>query len=222
MLTEDFTLQGRSTTRMIAARQTIQNFIKQRPNDRIGIIPFAGQPYQESPITLEHKWLLEKLNKVQPDQRLVQGTAIGSAIAASSKLLDKRKDTKSRIIILISDGANNSGRMAPTTAAAYAKDLGIKIYTVAIGTKEGRLPNHIQSNSGSEFDTKTLKEIASITNAQYYRAKTTEDLRSSFSTIDQLEKTDNKHRTIINIEELHHFLIIHTTLTTLNHPPSPE
>lgn len=230
MQTEDFIIDRRRTTRMVAARETVKNFIKQRPNDRIGIIPFAGQPYQESPITLEHKWLLEKLNTVQPSRELTQGTAIGSAIAASAIRLDKREDTKSRIIILLSDGSNNSGRMSPTTAADFAKDLGIKVYTVAIGTKDGRLPNYIQANAQQEFDTKTLEDIAAITKAQYYRAKTTEDLRSSFSTIDQLEKTDHKQRIITNTKELHHyftiaatlFLLIHTLLSTLATPPSPE
>lgn len=227
---DDFIINGRRVDRTTASREVVRNFIKQRPNDRIGLIPFAGQPYQESPITLEHDWLLEKLDSVQPRQELSQGTAIGSAIAASAIRLDKREDSKSRIIILITDGSNNSGRMSPITSAKLAKDLGIRVYTVAIGTKEGRLPRYKQPFPSQEFDTKTLEEIAAITNAQYYRAKSTEDLESTFSTIDQLEKTDVKRSTITERRDLHFyftaaalaFLLVYAALCTFVTPPSPN
>ena len=227
---DDFIINGRRVDRTTAARLVVRNFIQQRPNDRIGLIPFAGQPYQESPITLEHDWLLSKLDSVRPNQELSQGTAIGSAIAASAVRLDKREDSKSRIIILITDGSNNSGRMSPITAAELAKELGIRVYTVAIGTKEGRLPNFKQRFPSQEFDTKTLEQIAEITDAQYYRAKSTEDLQSTFSTIDQLEKTEVKRNVITEKKDLHFyfivaatsFLLIYTVLTTFTVPPSPN
>lgn len=201
----DFNLSGRYVPRYEISRDVVKEFIKQRPNDRIGIIPFAGQPYQESPITLEHDWLLEKVEQIKPTRSIIQGTAIGSAISASAIRLDKRKDTKSRIIVLLTDGSNNSGKLSPIQAANAAKTLGIKIYTVAIGFEKGRLS---LSNAGQEFDTETLKKIAEITDGEYYRAKSTNDLVEAFQSIDSLEKTERKNKVIVTHEELHpHFTL---------------
>lgn len=217
----------RSRTDM--ARAVVKHFIQQRPNDRIGIIPFAGQPYQESPITLQHDFLLNRLDDVHPNRELSQGTAIGSAIAYSAVQLDKQKDTKSRIIVLITDGSNNTGRLNPIPAAEDAAKLGIKIYTVAIGTEEGRLPSSFQGFPEKEFDTATLEKIAKISGGEYFRAKTADDLVSSFSSIDKLEKTDRKRKDITTHREYHHyfsaaaalFLLLHIILLSSLSRPGP-
>lgn len=196
----DFQLNQRRVQRIMAAKATAEQFIKQRPNDRIGIVAFSGRPYVTSPITLEHDWLIDKLRELRPGLVREQGTAIGSAIAASATRLHDR-EAKSKVIILITDGSNNSGRLPPKEAADLATKLGVKIYSVAIGTEEGRLQNGMQSHPQQEFDTKTLEEIAKVTGGEYYRVRDTEKLRETFSSIDQLEKTDIKQHSIIITKE---------------------
>lgn len=228
MLIKDLRFGRRIEPRDHVAREVVKGFIKLRPNDRIGLIPFAGQPYQESPITLEHEWLLSKIDQVKPSRDLSQGTAIGSAISASAIRLDKRKDTKSRIIVLLTDGSNNSGKLSPLQAAEAAKTLGIKVYTVGIGTKEGRLTS--QHHTTPEFDTKTLQRIAEITGAEYYRAKSTKDLKDAFSSIDQLEKTERTQNVVTTYETFHHYftfaaaacLLGHLIILSFHKPAGPE
>lgn len=201
--------QGRPLRRLDAAKSVVKDFISGRPDDRMGLVVFAGKPYKVSPITLDHQWLLQGLdglrlggrNESQPGTIKDQGTAIGSALAASALRLDAR-DAKSKIIILVTDGANNSGKIEPLEAAAHAKTLGIKIYTVALGTKDGRVSRHIQSFPRQEFDLPTLQKIASVTGAESYYAEKFTELRDYFKTIDQLEKTEAKSLTVINDTEL--------------------
>ena len=215
-------------TRMDAARETIIAFIKARPNDRIGIVSFAGRPYLESPITLDHTFLLNKLKEIQPNRDLDDGTAIGSAINTSGLKLLNFKDTKSRIIVLITDGSSNTG-IGPIPAAQAAKKLDIKIHTVAIGTKQGRVPNTIQRYPDQEFDTETLEKVANITNGQYYRAKSTNDLNAALSSIDQLEKTDRAQKVISYTTEYHFwfttaaliFALCYIMIHALSSPPAP-
>jgi len=197
----DFVLNGRRAQRITVAKNTAEAFIKQRENDRIGIVAFSGRPYITSPITLEHDWLIDKLRELQPGLVKEQGTAIGSAIAASASRLHER-ESKSKVVVLVTDGSNNSGRIAPVEAAKQAAVLGIKVYAIAIGTEQGRLNNTIQAHPQQEFDTKTLQEIASITGGEYYRVRDTDKLRDTFNSIDQLEKTEIKQLNIVTIEEL--------------------
>jgi len=207
----DFRLNGRRAQRITTAKSTAEGFIKQRPNDRIGIVAFSGRPYVTSPITLEHDWLIDQLRELQPGLIKEQGTAIGSAIAASATRLHDR-EAKSKVVILVTDGSNNSGRVAPIEAATQAAKLGIKIYAIAIGTEEGRLTNGIQRHPQQEFDTQTLQEIARITGGEYYRVRNTDKLRDTFSSIDQLEKTEIKQHITVSTEELFPWL---TTLSLI-------
>src|SRR2546425_6585038 len=135
MLTKDFTIGGQEATRVDAIREVTRKFIEARPNDRIGIIAFAGRPYVVSPMTLDHDWLLQNLERVRTG--LVEdGTAIGSAIAsAANRLNDKR--SKSRAIVLLTDGENNAGKIPPTTAAEAVKTPHIRIF--AIGARTNRI-----------------------------------------------------------------------------------
>jgi len=197
----DFILNNRRAQRITVAKDTAQSFIGQRPHDRIGLVAFAGRPYVTSPITLEHDWLIEKLRELRPGLVREQGTAIGSAIAASASRLHER-ESKSKVVVLVTDGSNNSGRIAPLEAAKQAAVLGIKVYAIAIGTEQGRLTNQIQRHPQQEFDTKTLQEIARLTGGEYYRVRDTDMLRDTFNSIDQLEKTEIKQHSTITTQEL--------------------
>ena len=209
---DDFGPRHRPIPRLEAAKAVVDNFISRRPDDRIGLIAFAGRPRDASPITLDHNWLRRSLADLRLNDRdnlgtvREQGTAIGSAIAASARRLDAR-DAKSQIIILVTDGANNSGKISPLEAAEHAATLGIKIYTVAVGTKEGRVSRGIQRFPRQEFDLPTLKRIAELTDAEHYWAQTLEDLDRTFDSIDSLEKTEATSYTVIEDTELFRWFI---------------
>jgi len=225
----DFKQKGRKVSRTTIANVTAKNFIKGRPNDRIGIVAFAGRPFLASPITLQHDWLLYSLdNDVRPSQKITQGTAVGSALAASGARLEGR-ETKSKIVVLITDGSSNSGQLTPVEAARLLADKNIRVYTVAIGTKDGRLSRSIQSSPRVEFDTTSLKKIAELTGGEYFRASSTEMLEESFKTIDDLEKTDIKRKVHVTTIEYHYLfsmlaffsLLATLLLHTLRPNPSP-
>jgi Ca-activated chloride channel family protein len=204
---DDFIDAGRRVKRIDVAKMVVDEFISRRPDDRIGLVAFAGRPRDISPITLDHDWLRGALGDLRLNDQFnrgtikEQGTAIGSALAASATRLDAR-DAKSKIILLITDGANNSGKIAPMDAAEHAKTLRIKIYTVAIGTEEGRVDRSIQRFPYQEFDIPTLRKIAGLTGAEHYWAQSTESLRKTFTTIDELEKTEARSHTVIEDKEL--------------------
>jgi Ca-activated chloride channel family protein len=177
----------------------VDDFIRRRPDDRMGLVIFAGQPYIKSPITLDHERLLRDVESIRLGELEEQGTAIGSALAAAAGKLDAR-DAKSKIIILITDGASNSGKIAPVEAAEHAKTLGIKIYTVAIGTTEGRVD--VQRFPRQEFDIPTLKKIASLTGGGHQWAQDLGSLRNAFQDIDRLEKSEAQRFTVVEDTEL--------------------
>ncbi|MGB8166763.1 MAG: VWA domain-containing protein [Chthoniobacteraceae bacterium] len=194
MLAEDFTIGGQRVNRLAAVKEVTQKFIEGRPNDRLGILCFAGRPYLVSPLTLDHDWLLQNLDRVKIG--LVEdGTAIGSAIASAANRL-KDKEAKSKIVVLLTDGDNNAGKITPATAAEAAKALGIKIYTIGAGTR-GFAPMPMQDMFGRtiyrnvkvEVDEETLKKIADVSGAQFYRATDTKTLNQIFEQIDKLEKS---------------------------------
>lgn len=204
---DDFTEGGRPAKRIDAAKRVVDTFISRRTDDRIGLVAFAGRPVSVSPVTLDHQWLRRGLDSLRLNERpgigtvQEQGTAIGSALSAAAIRLDAR-DSTSKIIVLITDGASNSGKIAPIEAATHAQTLGIKIYTVAIGTTEGRVGRGIQTFPRQEFDLPTLKEIARLTGGEHYWAQTVSEMEDSFQTIDELEKTDTKSLTVIDDTEL--------------------
>jgi Ca-activated chloride channel family protein len=193
MLAEDFTIGNERANRLEAVKQVTERFINARPNDRIGIVAFAGRPYLVSPLTLDHDWLLKNLERLNVG--LVEdGTAIGSAIVSSANRL-KERAAKSKIIVLLTDGDNNSGKVNPTTAAEAAHALGLKIYTIGAGTR-GYAPvpvpmfgQIVYRNVKVEVDEETLKKIAAIANGQFYRATDSKSLQQIFDQIDRLEKS---------------------------------
>ena len=224
-----FTPDGRPLRRIDAAKAVVDDFISGRPDDRIGLVIYSGQPYVSGPITLDHDWLLKKLGEVELEILQEQGTAIGSAIAASADKLNAR-DAKSKIVVLITDGASNSGKLSPVEAAEHAKTLGIKIYTVAIGTKEGRVSGNIQRFPRQEFDLPTLKKIAALTGGEHYWAQSVAALVDTFETIDRLEKSESRARTVTDDTELFMaflgvaalFAVVGGLVIALNPPPSPR
>lgn len=195
MLAEDFTIGGRRANRLEAVKQVTERFIKRRPNDRMGIIAFAGRPYLVSPITLDHDWLIANLERIQIGA-VEDGTAIGSALAAAARRL-KDKDAKTKLVVLLTDGDNNAGRVTPLTAAEAAKALGIRVYTVGAGSY-GPAPYPVGQDPFGRtiyrrvemgFNEEVLRQIASITGGEYFRATDTRSLERIFEIIDQLEKT---------------------------------
>src|SRR6059058_4029 len=190
MLTKDFTIGGEEATRLDAVREVTRKFIEGRPNDRIGIIAFGTQPYVVSPMTLDHDWLLQNLERVRIG--LIEGsTAIGSAMASAGNRLND-KHSKSRAVVLLTDGDNNAGKIPPPTAAEALKALKIKLYAIGIGTN-GIAPypvfdqrtgnpvtdavgNILYQNARVSFNESGLREIARIADGKFYRATDTKSL----------------------------------------------
>jgi Ca-activated chloride channel family protein len=194
MQAEDFSIGSRPANRLEATKRVAEQFIQQRPNDRIGIVAFAGRPYLVSPLTLDHDWLVQNLERLQIG--LVEdGTAIGSALAMSENRL-KDKPGKTRLIVLLTDGSNNAGKVMPLTAAEAAKALGMRIYTIGTGTRGmARMP--MKDVFGRTFyqmvpvdiDEDTLKKISAISGGEFFRATDTRSLQEIFGEIDKLEKS---------------------------------
>ena len=199
MLTEDFTINNKRSSRVDAIKEITQRFIDARPNDRIGMLAFAGRPYLVSPPTLDHAWLIQNLERVGIGQ-VEDGTAIGSALVSAANRL-KNRQAKSRVIVLMSDGDNNAGRVNPDTAAEAARALDLKVYTIGVGT-DGIAPvpvdrdrltgAYIYEDRQVEYDETTLRNVAKVADGHYFRADSSAALEDIFSTIDKLEKTTVK------------------------------
>ncbi len=198
MLVQDMMLANTRVDRLTAARAVIRSFVRRRPMDRIGLVAFAGRPYLASPITLDHEWVQKSLGRVRVG--LVEdGTAIGSAIAASARRLDRR-ESKSKVVVLLTDGSNNAGNLAPVTAAELAHTLGVKIYSIAVGTPGQHTiptPNGPQALR-QEFDRETLQKIADAAGGKFFMAEDTENLEQIFTYIDQLETTEREAKVRID------------------------
>jgi len=193
----DFTIDNEPANRVDVVKKVVSRFIDERPNDRIGLVAFAGRPYMVSPLTLDHQWLQKRLKTIHPGM-VEDGTAIGSAIGSSINRLRDQK-AKSRIVILLTDGMNNAGKILPVTAAEAAETLGIKVYTIGAGSR-GEVPVPVTDQFGNkkivrakvDIDEKTLKEVARMTGAQYYRATDTDSLQKIYGDINKLETTTRK------------------------------
>jgi Ca-activated chloride channel homolog len=188
MLAEDL-----KPNRLEAAKNVAASFINSRPNDNIGLVVFAGESFTQCPLTTDHAVLLNLFGGIKSGI-VEDGTAIGLGLANSVNRIKDSK-AKSKVIILLTDGSNNSGDIDPITAAGLAKTFGIRVYTIGIGTK-GEAPYPFQTAYGVQYqnipvdiDEQPLRQIASITGAQYYRATNTGKLKSIYKEIDQLEKT---------------------------------
>ncbi len=203
----DFQLDGKPANRLEVVKNVVGKFVGQRPNDKLGMVAFAGRPYLVSPLTLDHEFLGKRLADVKMGQ-VEDGTAIGSAIASSVDHL-KDSEAKSRIIILLTDGVNNAGSVNPLTAAEAAKALNIKIYAIGAGTM-GEAPVPVRDAFGRthlqkmkvEIDEKMLAEVATSTGGQSFRATDTDSLENIYESINQLEKTTRKLKKYQQYDEL--------------------
>ena len=189
----DFKLGTEHVSRLDAVKSVIKNFILQRPNDRIGMVVFGTNAYTQIPLTLDHNVFNMFLDRVEIG---ISGdsTAVGDAIAVATNRL-KEVESKTKIVILLTDGVSNSGTLTPLAAASAAKGLGIRVYTIGIG-QEGPVPIPQDTVFGRRIvqaelpvDEKTLKQIASTTDAKFFKASDTQSLSEIYDLIDKLEKT---------------------------------
>lgn len=202
MITEDYYIDGKRTSRIDTIKDVTKKFIEGRPNDRIGIVAFGSVPYLVSPLTLDHDWLLQNLERVKIGM-VADSTAIGSAIAACCRRLDDTK-SKSKVIILLTDGDNNAGKVSPETAAEAAKALGIKLFTIGAGTDgmawvpnvDPRTMEKVPDMFGRyyhqeevHFNPEGLQKVARIAGGKYFRAESTESLEGIYADIDKMEKS---------------------------------
>ncbi len=198
MLAEDFMIGPKRINRFDLVREVVKDFIKKRKDDRIGMVAFAARAYTVCPLTTDYGWLNENLDRVRVGM-IEDATAIGSAIASSTNRLRTSK-TKSKIIILLTDGVNNAGNISPLVAAEAAKALKIKIYAIAVGTK-GLSPypmkdfygRTVYRNIPIQIDEESMRKIAQITGGKYYLASDSEKLRKIYDEINRLEKSNIEH-----------------------------
>ena len=210
MMALDMSGPHERVSRFDIASQVLEDFIGKRPSDRLGLIVFSAVPYLASPLTLNHDWLIENLHRLHVGLIRDLGTAIGDAAAAGAKRLKGLKDSKSRIIILLTDGDNNRGEIDPIPAAQLAAALGVKVYTIGIGIeKPCELPAFNPSTGKLELDEKgdikpgmmlqpanyeVLGRMSALSKAKFYRATNRRELQRIYNEIDRLEKTEVKLR----------------------------
>lgn len=189
MLAMDF-----QPNRVEAAKEVAMRFVANRPNDNIGLVVFAGESFTACPLTQDHTTLINRLRSMTPGI-IEDQTAIGSGIATAIGRLKDSK-AKSKVIILLTDGANNTGNISPKMAADLAKTFGISIYTIGVGSGAGEAPYPIETPFGTvvrnmpvDLDEPTMRQIAEISGGAYFRATDNESLSAIYKKIDQLEKT---------------------------------
>jgi Ca-activated chloride channel family protein len=209
----DFKVEGRRINRIAIVKAVVSKFIEERPNDRIGLVAFAGAPYLVSPLTLDHDWLLQNLERVDIGG-VDDGTAIGSAIASAVNHLRETR-AKSKVVILLTDGVNNTGKIAPIAAAEAAKALGVKVYTIGVGVR-GEAPIPVKDEAGNthvimarvDVDEKTLQTVADLTGGRFYRATDTDSLRKIYDEINTYEKSAQTVQKFEHVEELYSWVLM--------------
>jgi Ca-activated chloride channel homolog len=208
MISEDFEVHSQRVNRFNMARAVLEKFIEKRPNDRIGLVVFATDPYIATPLTLDHDFLMENLDRLQIGTIDENRTAIGSALSTAVNRLRELK-SKSKIVILMTDGQNNSGKIAPVTAAEAAQALGVKVYTIGVGMR-GMAPMPVffgrqrvgERMEPVDIDEDTLQKIAQLTGGKYYRADNSEHFQAIYAEIDKLEKTEKEVKKYSHHREL--------------------
>lgn len=195
--------------RLEAAREVIRDFVAQRAFDRIGLVVFARTAFDQSPPTVDHVVLERQLDQIElaPELGVEDGTAIGLGLANAAAMLES-SEAESRVVILLTDGANNAGEIDPITAATAAEALGIKVYTIGMG-RPGPVPVPVDGFFGrrtvmreSDLDEETLRAIAEATDGRYYRATDAQGLAAIYQEIDALERSDVEVRSWARYREL--------------------
>ncbi len=213
MASEDFEIKGQRANRLTVAKDVLQQFVAKRVSDRIGLVAFAGRAYVASPLTLDHDFLLQNLDRLNLGS-IEDGTAIGSGLSAALNRLREVK-AKSKIVILMTDGQNNAGKVPPLTAAEAAQTLGVKVYTIGVGIR-GMAPFPVQDVFGGkryvqqpvDIDEDTLTKVAEKTGGKYYRADSTDTLRKVYADIDRLEKTEVQVKKFVRYQELFGWVVL--------------
>jgi Ca-activated chloride channel family protein len=212
MLAEDFTLEEERASRLDVVKSVVDAFVAARPQDRIGLVLFGARAYTQSPLTLDHGWLRQNLERATVGM-IEDGTAVGAGIATSVNRL-RASTAKSKFVVLLTDGQQNAGTIAPHTAAEAAAALGIKVYTVGAGTR-GMAPypatdlfgNKVYRPISVDIDEDALKKVAEITKARYFRATDTASLREVYGEIDRAEKTEFEAPEFTEYREIYPYLL---------------
>ena len=202
MEAEDYRLGGRDASRLEVAKETIARFVDGRPDDRLGLVVFGEEAFTQVPLTTDHDALVRFLRMVRIGMAGQRATAVGDALAVASKRLTDL-DAPSRVVILLTDGRSNAGQVEPRQAAEAARALGVKVYTVGVGSTNGGGGGlfGLLGGRSSELDEATLKEIARITEARYFRAGDTKSLEEVYETINALETSTAEVEELIQTEE---------------------
>jgi Ca-activated chloride channel family protein len=199
MNTGDYVINGRQISRINMAKPVLKEFIEGRPNDRIGLVVFAAQAFIAAPLTLDHDFLLENVDRLGIGSINSDATAIGDGITTALNRLRDVK-SKSKIIVLMTDGGNNSGKIDPITATKAAQALGVKIYTIGLGNREIVQAMGLPPGFLPEED--TLQQIAQMTGGKYYRADNAGKFKAIYAEIDKLEKTEAVINKFAQFDEL--------------------
>ncbi|MFH1879034.1 MAG: VWA domain-containing protein [Candidatus Omnitrophota bacterium] len=194
MMAEDFVISGERKNRLDVVKEVVRDFVRKRSNDRIGLVVFAGRAYMQCPLTLDYGVLLRFLDRINIGM-LEDGTAVGDGLATCLARLKDIKG-KTKVIVLLTDGVNNAGKIDPLNAAELARAIGVKVYTIGAGSK-GQVPFPVKDFFGNkvyqwaviDLDEDSLKEIADVTGGRYFRATDFDSLRKIYDEIDKLEKT---------------------------------
>jgi len=210
-ISESMQIEDFKPNRLESAKDVAKEFINGRFQDRIGLVVFSGESYSRCPLTTDYILLNEYVDEISFDLISSRGTAIGSAIAIATNRMRASK-SKSKVLILLSDGDNTAGNIDPVTSAQIAKAYGIKIYSIAIG-KNGKVPfgkdyfgrTRYVENS---LDEKNLREIATITNGKFYRASNNSSLENIFKVIDEFEKTEIKENRYKNTVDYYQYYLL--------------
>ena len=224
MMALDMGAPGERVSRFDIAQEVLEDFIDKRPDDRIGLVVFSAVPYLASPPTLNHEWLVQNLRRLHVGIIQELGTAIGDAIASASKRLKAIPNSKSKLIILLTDGDNNKGDIDPLPAAQLAAALGAKVYTIGIGIEQPcQLPAFDPSTGKLKLDPygrviptlmlqpanySVLGKIADLSGAEFYRATNRRELQSIYDEIDRLEKSEVKLKRQVTYQPLYQWPLL--------------
>ncbi|MEC7181287.1 MAG: VWA domain-containing protein [Bdellovibrionota bacterium] len=208
----DFKREGKRVNRLRVVKEVVRDFIKKRPNDRIGLVVFGEEAFTQCPLTLDHGIVMDFLDNIKIGMA-GSATALGQAIGIGVNRMKDLK-SKSKIMIALTDGRNNAGRLSPLQASKLADHYGVKVYTIGVGT-QGKAPFLADTLFGKRYiyqkvdlDESTLKQVASETGAKYFRATNTDELKNIYSLIDKLEKTKIEVKKYTEYNEMFaHFLI---------------
>lgn len=215
---EDLKLKGRTANRLTVVKSILSEFIEKREGDRLGLVLFGEKAYLQTPLTFDLKTVQFMLDETVIGLAGASRTAIGDGIGLSIKRLRERP-AENRVLILLTDGRNNSGELDPIEAAKLAKHAGIKIYTVGVGadkqTRRSLLFGTTTFNPSAELDEETLKTVAKLTGGQYFRARSTEELAQIYDLLDQLEPVEDKPEIYRPVQELYYWALLASFLILL-------